>query len=138
MKLIFQIEFFENFDSDVAIKEYYESFEDLEETESVDTEFVSKEFYGVIEHKEKIDGVINESTSGWHVSRLSKTDLAILRLGIYEMLYNENVPVGVAINEAVELAKAFSSDDSPSFINGILSKIEEEKIKKPEDTEKHE
>ena len=138
LKLVFQMEFIDNIDPAETISEYYEAFKDLEKTESVDTEFVEKEFCGVIEYKEKLDAAINESTSGWHVSRISKTDLAILRLGIYEMLYNDDVPVGVAINEAVELAKVFSSDDSPSFINGILSRIEEDKIEKPEDTEKNE
>jgi len=130
LKLVFQMEFIDDLEPDSAIEAYYESYKDSEKVANIDTEFIAKEFHGVMEHKNEIDKIINESTSGWHVSRISKTDVAILRLGIYEMLFNGEVPVGVAINEAVELAKIFSSDDSPAFVNGILSKIEEDKIKK--------
>lgn len=66
---------------------------------------------------------INEVAKGWKTGRMGKAELAILRLAVYEMLYDEEVPVKVAINEAVELAKTFGGDDSAAFVNGILAKL---------------
>ena len=74
-------------------------------------------------HKEEIDEKINEVAKGWKTQRMGKADLSILRLAVYEMKYDEEIPVNVAINEAVELAKKFGSDDSPAFVNGILAKL---------------
>ena len=71
----------------------------------------------------QIDELLNEASDGWKVSRMGKADLTILRLAVYEMQYDEDVPVGVAVNEAVELSKKFGGDESPAFINGILGKI---------------
>ena len=64
-----------------------------------------------------------EETTGWKTGRMNKADLTILRLAVYEMKWDEDIPVKVAINEAVELAKKYSSDEGPSFINGVLAKI---------------
>ncbi len=66
-------------------------------------------------HIAEIDELINQYAKGWKTTRMNKVDLAILRLAVYEMKWDEEVPVGVAINEAVELAKRFSGGDSPSF-----------------------
>ena len=78
----------------------------------------------LIEEKvEEIDAILNERTTGWTTSRMNKVDLAILRLAYYEMKFDESVPTGVAINEAVELAKKYSSDEAPAFINGVLAKL---------------
>ena len=71
----------------------------------------------------EIDKRIEETANSWKISRMGKVDLTVLRLAVYEMEFDEDVPVGVAINEAVELAKKFGGDDSPAFINGILGKI---------------
>ena len=71
----------------------------------------------------EIDEKINEVAKGWKTQRMGKADLSILRLAVYEMKYDEEIPVNVAINEAVELAKKFGSDDSPAFVNGILAKL---------------
>ena len=71
----------------------------------------------------EIDALINEQTTGWKTGRMNKADLTILRLAVYEMKWDEDIPVKVAINEAVELAKKYSSDEGPSFINGVLAKI---------------
>ena len=70
-----------------------------------------------------IDEKIAGNAKGWKLDRIAKAELAILRLAIYEALYDENVPVGVAINEAVELAKAYGNDNGAAFVNGILGKI---------------
>ena len=66
---------------------------------------------------------MNEKTTGWKTTRMSKVDLTILRLATYEMKWDEDVPEGVAINEAVELAKRFSGEEGPSFVNGVLAKL---------------
>ena len=71
----------------------------------------------------EIDGVINEKANGWSSSRMGKVDLTIIRLAVYEILFDEEVPVGVAINEAVELAKKFGQDGSAGFVNGVLAKF---------------
>jgi N utilization substance protein B len=77
----------------------------------------------LLEKLDEIDAVINESVKGWKTSRMAKVDLTLLRLAVYEIRYEEDVPQGVAINEAVELAKKYGTDDSASFVNGVLAKI---------------
>ena len=94
--------------------------------EEEDKAFILGEVEGVKAHQEEIDDVIRNSAKGWTPERMNKVDLAILRLAIYEMRYGEDTPVGVAINEAVELAKKFSSDEAPAFINGVLGKAAEQ------------
>ena len=69
------------------------------------------------------DTAIGEASKGWKVSRMAKVDLALIRLAVYEMKYEEDVPVKVAINEAIELAKQYGTDDSPAFVNGVLAKL---------------
>ena len=76
--------------------------------------------YGILEKLEKIDALINELVANWEFSRIAKTDLAILRLGIYEILYRIDVPPVVVIDEALEISKDFSSDNSRKFLNGVL------------------
>ena len=71
----------------------------------------------------EIDEKINSVSEGWPVNRLGKAELAIMRLAVYEMLYDEDIPVNVAINEAVELAKNYGGDNAPSFVNGVLAKL---------------
>ena len=71
----------------------------------------------------EIDAKINEVSEGWKTGRMGKVDLTLIRLAVYEMLYEEDVPAKVAINEAVELAKVYGTDNSPSFVNGVLAKL---------------
>ena len=68
---------------------------------------------------------IKEISSGWKLERIGKAELAILRLAVYEMKYDEDVPFKVAINEAVELSKIYCNEDAKSFVNGLLAKVEE-------------
>ena len=82
---------------------------------------------GVREHQDELDKQINGLlASGWTISRLAKPDLVILRLAVFEMQYVDNVPAVVAINEALELTKTFSSDKSRKFINGALGQFEKQ------------
>ena len=82
---------------------------------------------GVVEHQAELDEIIqNHLRSNWSIKRIAKMDLILLRLGIYEMLYNQQVPNRVVLNEAIELAKTFSDDQSRKFVNGILSNVMKE------------
>lgn len=88
-----------------------------------DKAFILKEANGIVENKAKIDEVIMSGLENWDIDRLSKVDLSILRIAVYEILFSEDIPNAVAVNEAVELAKLFSEDKAPSFINGVLGNI---------------
>ena len=81
---------------------------------------------GVLFRKEAIDQSIAARAEGWTLERMPLVDLAIMRLAVFEMKYGGEVPVSAAINEAVEIAKAYGTDDSPRFINGVLGRIAEE------------
>jgi len=82
------------------------------------------EMFDIISHNmEDIDNVYSNQDTGWKINRLAAVDLAIFRIAIAEILYKEDIPVNVSINEAVELAKTYSSDESARFINGVLAKI---------------
>ncbi|MCH5251678.1 MAG: transcription antitermination factor NusB [Lachnospiraceae bacterium] len=78
---------------------------------------------GLIEKLPAIDEKIAANAKGWQIDRIAKAELAILRLALYEALYDDTIPVGVAINEAVELAKQYGDENGASFVNGILGKV---------------
>ena len=78
---------------------------------------------GVVAHQDRIDELLTEHAEGWTLGRMPAVDLAILRLGLYELLWASDVPDAVAIDEAVQLAKSLSTDDSPRFVNGLLGRI---------------
>ena len=119
-KLVFGLEFNAEEEMPQQLELY---FDQLEEAKEKDREYIQKKAQAVAEHIEEIDRLINEHTTGWKTTRMNKVDLTILRLAVYEMKWDDDVPVSVAINEAVELAKRFGGDESPSFINGVLARI---------------
>jgi len=88
-----------------------------------DEAYITGKYAKIIEKKSELDSLIDEKAEGWDVKRMGKVELAVLRLALYEMKYDEDVPTGVAINEAVELAKKFGQDNSGSFVNAILAKL---------------
>ncbi|MEE0861550.1 MAG: transcription antitermination factor NusB [Lachnospiraceae bacterium] len=88
-----------------------------------DETYVSERVYDILSKLNEIDSDIEEASESWTISRMSKIDLSIMRLAYYEMRYDESVPLQVAINEAVEIAKLYGGDNSPSFINGVLGKL---------------
>ena len=88
-----------------------------------DREYLSRRYAEIAGKINSIDSVLNRTAKGWKTNRFASCDLAILRVAVYEMKYDERIPDGVAINEAVELAKMYGGDESPSFINGILGEI---------------
>lgn len=119
--LLFQMDF--NLEEEYEqVKTIFFAEQEVEITEE-DKEFTLKEVEGARENLAQIDEMIGKCAKNWNTERMSKVDLAILRLATYELGFSKETPVGVAINEAVELAKKFSSDEAPSFINGILGKI---------------
>lgn len=89
------------------------------EPDESEVDYMNRMFAGVVEKVEELDEKISAHLRGWSIERLTKVDLAILRLGAYELLLGE-IPTGVAINEAVELANQYSTDKAGSFINGVL------------------
>lgn len=99
---------------------YLDGIEGIREDEK---EYLRERFSAVHEHIPEIDAILNRTAKGWSTDRFGSADLAILRVACYEMLYDEKIPEGVAINEAVEIAKIYGGDESPSFINGILGNI---------------
>jgi transcription antitermination protein NusB len=82
---------------------------------------------GVCERSERIDELLATYSHGWTVDRMPAVDRAVLRLGVWELLFNDDVPDAVAIDEAVDLARSLSTDDSPSFVNGLLGRLLEVK-----------
>ena len=110
----------------LASTKIVEDDEEDEEAEIVSSEeasYIRNKYEKVLEKAGVIDLLLNSTAKGWKTSRMGHIDLAILRLAVYEMKYDEEVPVGVAINEAVELAKKYGREESPAFINGILGQI---------------
>ena len=119
-RMLFRVEF-NNAEEMKEQEQFY--FDDLEEATGKDQEYILNKYRTIDEKKEEIDKLLNEVTEGWKTSRMNRVDLTILRLATYEIKWDEDVPTGVAINEAVELAKKYSSDDGPAFVNGVLAKV---------------
>ncbi|MBT9169921.1 MAG: N utilization substance protein B [Actinobacteria bacterium] len=97
--------------------------EELEHKKEFRTDFVMSLVEGVAEKKEYIDDLIQESSRNWSLERMSIVDRNILRMAIYEILFMEDIPLKVSINEAVELAKTYGTDESGRFVNGVLGNI---------------
>lgn len=121
--LLFMTEFNESGEMGQQKELYFEGIADLK---GKDRRYMQEKFEKIREKLPQIDEKLNKVSKGWKTSRMAKVDLAILRLAVYEAVYDEEVPVSVAINEAVELAKKFGGDDSPSFINGVLGRLVKE------------
>lgn len=137
--LIFQVPFYSFYDFNNAddvnnlLMSYYELLKQEEELElkydedfkpfKINKEIIKMQYDGIIENLLDIDNIINENAVSWEISRIDKVDLAILRLATYEIIFDDGVPNVVAINEAIELAKDYSSEKSHKFINAVLAKI---------------
>ena len=92
-------------------------------SEDADSEFINKLIEGVIEHQQDIDSSISDAAPEWPIEQISVVDKTVLRLAIYELLYEQEIPPKVAINEAVELGKTFGGENSSKFINGVLGTL---------------
>ena len=120
-KLLFMLQF--NSREEMMEEQVRLYLDNLEGADESGPEQIFEEYRDVLGHLEEIDGILNEYSRGWKTGRMNRVDLSTLRLAVYEMKYREDVPVGVAINEAVEIAKCFGGDTSGSFVNGVLGKI---------------
>ena len=119
MELLFSMEISKN-SYEQTIESFIENYEmDLK---TIDLEYIKEVMKSVVDHKEEIDEIIKNSLINWTIDRVSKVNLIIVRLAIAEMLYINDVPEVVAINEAIELTKKYSDDKSVSFVNGALDK----------------
>lgn len=119
-KMLFRIEFHEAQELEEQMQLYREENENLS---TKDFEYLTAKCRGVFECVAELDEKINRVSEGWKTSRMGKVDLAIIRLAVYEMQKEEDIPVAVSINEAVELAKKYGTDSSASFVNGVLAKL---------------
>lgn len=120
MELLFQISI--NKDNVAELLENFQENTDYDMKE-IDMEYIQRILNGVVNNVENIDNTIEKFLINWKLNRVSKINLAILRLCIYEMLYENDIPDKVSINEALELAKKYSEDKSVPFLNGVLDKI---------------
>ena len=120
---IFQILFRIDFYQEAEFLEQLDEYAKEQEASEADAVYMQDKIRAVAEKVTEIDEMINAVTKGWKTGRMGKVDLTLLRLAVYEIKFEEEIPTGVAINEAVELAKKYGTDGSFSFINGILAKI---------------
>ena len=98
----------------------------IEGREMPTNDYVNRAFFGVCDNLEKIDALISAHSKGWRTDRLSKLSRSIIRLCVYEMLFEEDIPHSVSINEAVELSKRFDDDKARPFVNGLLNSVKVE------------
>lgn len=124
---VFKLLFRREFNSEEEMPEQIRLFfEDTEETGKLNDEAkasVEAKYTSVVNKIEEIDEIISGKSEGWSISRMGKVDLTLIRLAVYEIKFDQNVPDLVAVNEAVEIAKKFGGDSSPAFINGVLAKV---------------
>ncbi|WP_028236010.1 transcription antitermination factor NusB [Pseudobutyrivibrio sp. MD2005] len=128
-KAVFMNEFYDSDDMSGVIGTFLEGRDNAEEEDlaknnktAEDEEYIKTKAEDISSKITEIDALINKSVDGWKTTRMAKVDLTLIRLALYEIKY-ENIPVGVAINEAVTLADEFGSDSSAGFVNGALAKL---------------
>ena len=117
-KILFGVEFHSADELEEQIGLYME---DLGDIRKKDADYMTGKVRSIVEHMDEIDGMINQASKNWKTTRMAKAELSILRLAASEIKYEDDIPVSVSINEAVELAKLYGSDHGPAFVNGILS-----------------
>ena len=119
-KLLFMTQFNTETEMSQQLSMYFEGLGELEEK---DQEAMQAKYSHILEHLDEIDQVLNDFSRGWKTTRMNRVDLTALRLAVYEMKFDEDIPVKVAINEAVELAKTYCDVEAKSFINALLAKL---------------
>lgn len=120
MVILYQIDIMKSNKVDFNIEEL------ISENLEIDSDFVRNIVYGVVTHMDLLNELANKNMKDWSIERIDKTGAAILRIGLYEILYEDDTPNIVAINEAVELAKKFSDDNVRKIINAVLDKVSNE------------
>ena len=118
--MLFRVEFHNEDEMPEQLVLFEEELENLNEKDSA---YINHKCNEIFAKLPEIDAAINETATGWKTSRMAKVDLSIIRLAVYEMKYEDNIDAKVSINEAVELAKKYGAEESPSFVNGVLAKF---------------
>lgn len=119
-KILFRAEFYSPQEMAQQINYYLEGVSGITEKE---LNYITDKVLKIVDKIQVLDDMINEVSLGWPTTRLGKSELTIMRLAVYEMKFDDDIPVNVAINEAVELAKKYGADSAPSFVNGVLAKL---------------
>ena len=119
-KMLFRVEFHEEGEMPEQLGMMDDELENIKEE---DAAYINNKCSEIIAKIPELDEAINANTTGWKTTRMGKVDLSIIRLAVYEIKYEEDVPAKVAINEAVELAKSYGTDNSAAFVNGVLAKF---------------
>ena len=127
-RLLFRLEFNEPSEMEEQLSLYFDSDADEEDSISYqipkrDREYITEKFQRIRGQLSELDSIIASSAKGWELERMGKVELTILRLATYEVLFDEDIPVGVAIDQAVELAKKYGQEESSAFVNGVLANI---------------
>lgn len=119
-KMLFRVEFHDDKELPEQLILFEDEVEPISEDEKI---YMTNKYKDIYTHIEELDAAINEVSKGWKTTRMGKVDLTLIRLAVYEIRFEEEIPVKVSINEAIELAKKYGTDDSPAFVNGILAKF---------------
>ncbi len=119
-KMLFRVEFHDDKELPEQLILFEDEVEPISEDEKI---YMTNKYKDIYAHIEELDAAIDEVSRGWKTTRMGKVDLTLIRLAVYEIRFEEDIPVKVSINEAIELAKKYGTDDSPAFVNGILAKF---------------
>jgi N utilization substance protein B len=119
-RMLFRRDFYAETELNEQIDFYFES---LEEPKEEDMQYLKMRFHLILDKIAEIDKTLEEISSGWKLNRMGKVDLTVMRIAIFEILFDDSIPNKVAVNEAVEIAKKFGGDSSGSFVNGVLAKL---------------
>ena len=120
VSLLFETEF----KADERIEEVFAI--SVENREIPTDEYIKRAYFGVYENQEKIDGLLGAHSNGWKTHRLTRLSRSIMRLAVYEMLFEEDIPYSVSINEAIELTKKYDDPKARAFVNGVLNSVKNE------------
>ena len=118
LRILYRLEF-DNRQPEETLSQYWENKKTNQATREYSTWLVN----GIISHHKKIDTIIQNASEHWRLSRMAIIDRNILRMAVFELLYEENIEPAVVINEAIEIAKAYSGDEAATFVNGVLDAI---------------
>lgn len=124
-QLLFRVEFNRQEDMPEQESLYMDDIREEQAVREKDEAYILGKYSRIVGELPKIDTMLDQVSRGWKTSRMGKVELTVLRLAVYEMKFDEDIPEKVAINEAVELARKFGGDDAPAFVNGVLAKLAE-------------
>lgn len=122
-QLLFRVEFNGQEEMPGQAELFMENLKEEHELKDRDESYILEKYARVAEKIPEIDPMLEGASKSWKISRMGKVELTILRLAVYEMKFDEDIPEKVAINEAIELAKKFGGDEAPAFVNGVLAKF---------------